>query len=207
MSMLKKVYVELLNKYSKNEALIQKQWNEIQHNYTKNNRHYHNLTHLSNLLKELQEVKETIEDWETILFTLFYHDIIYNALKSDNEEKSAELATKRMQQIGVNQSMISKCVRQIIATKSHSASDKSDTNYFTDADLSILGYSWEAYHTYFQNVRKEYAIYPTFLYNRGRKKVLKYFLQMDRIYKTDYFFNKLEVNAKLNLKRELELLS
>ena len=112
-----------------------------------------------------------------------------------------------MQQIGVNQSMISKCVDQIKATKSHSASDNFDTNYFTDADLSVLGSSWNTYQTYYKNVRKEYSIYPTFLYKRERKKVLKHFLNMDRLYKTKYFFDKLELNAKQNLTKELELLS
>ncbi len=205
--MLKKVHLKLIRKYSKNESLILSLWKEIEFNYSKKNRYYHNLTHLSNLLEELGSVKDNIADFETILFTLFYHDIIYNSLKSDNEEKSTVLAAKRMQQIGVNQSMISKCVDQIKATKSHSVSDNFDTNYFTDADLSVLGSSWNTYQTYYKNVRKEYSIYPTFLYKRGRKKVLKHFLNMDRLYKTKYFFDKLELNAKQNLTKELELLS
>lgn len=205
--MLKKIHSELIQKYSKKELLIQSQWNEIEFNYSKRNRYYHNLTHLSNLLKELEYVKDKINDWETILFTLFYHDIIYNSLRSDNEEKSAQKARDHMATIGVDSTKILKCYNQIIATKSHNKSEESDTNFFTDADLSILGYDQTSYQNYFQNVRKEYAIYPSFLYNKGRKKVLLHFLNMERIYKTKYFFEKLEVKAKQNLKRELELLS
>ena len=79
-------------------------------------------------------------------------------------------------------------------------------NLFTDADFSILGAHWETYSIYSQNVRKEYSIYPDLVYNPGRKKVLKHFLEMTRIYKTDYFYSKLEELAKCNLLGELDTL-
>src|SRR5690606_36924476 len=138
-------------------------------------------------------------NWETILFTLYYHDIIYNPLKSDNEEKSAALAEKRMKQISVSFDTINQCKKQILATKGHNKSIDSDTNYFTDADLSILGQPWETYSIYYKNIRKEYSIYPDFVYNTGRKKVIRHFLAMERIFKTDFFFNKFETQAKRNL--------
>ncbi|MFD2921463.1 hypothetical protein ACFS6H_17175 [Terrimonas rubra] len=102
--------------------------------------------------------------------------------------------------------MISNCAAQILATKAHQASTDPDTNYFTDADLSILGQPWEVYETYYKNVRKEYAMYPDFLYNPGRKKVLQHFLSMDRIFKTNHFFGLLEAPARANLQREWTLL-
>lgn len=137
------------------------------------------------------------------MFTLYYHDIVYNTAKSDNEEKSAVLAKKRLQQIHVQQEKIAFCVQQILATKSHIQTTNSDTNYFTDADLSILGQEWETYLSYLKNIKKEYAIYPDKIYNAGRKKVLKHFLNMDRIFKTDIFFNQFEAQAKKNLTNEL----
>lgn len=45
------------------------------------------------------------------------------------------------------------------------------------------------------------------MYNRGRKKALKHFLEMDRIFKTDYFFQKYENQARINLQKELEILT
>ena len=152
------------------------------------------------------EVKGEIKNWETILFTLYYHDIVYNSLKSDNEEKSAEFAEKRMKQISVSHETIELCQRQILATNSHMKSTDSDTNYFTDADLSVLGQTWKTYSLYYKNVRKEYSIYPDLIYNPGRKKVLNHFLKMDRIFKTGFFHNKFEIQAKQNLQKEIELL-
>jgi len=203
---LKETFIQLLKNYTDNDSLINELWTEIEKSYSSKNRFYHTLQHLDNLLGQLTEIKDEILNWDTILFTLYYHDIIYNSLKSDNEEKSAELAQKRMNQISVSDEQIARCKKQILATKSHTQSTDSDTNYFTDADLSILGQPWEIYALYYKNVRKEYAIYPDFVYNPGRKKVLNHFLEMDRIFKTTYFYDKFEMQAKENLIKELTIL-
>ncbi|HOY41742.1 MAG TPA: hypothetical protein PLX60_07765 [Chitinophagales bacterium] len=206
MSNLKEIFSNLLINYTTNSSLINELWDEVEKNYSGKKRHYHTLLHLENLLTKLTEVKSEIQNWESILFTLFYHDIIYTALKSDNEENSALLAEKRMQQLSVSNDIIERCKNQILATKSHSKSTDSDTNYFTDADLSVLGQPWEIYSLYYKNVRKEYAIYPDFIYNTGRKKVIQHFLSMNSIYKTDYFYNQFEKVAKENLMKELSYL-
>jgi predicted metal-dependent HD superfamily phosphohydrolase len=206
MSDLKEIFSNLLINYTTNSSLINELWDEVEKNYSGKKRHYHTLQHLENLLTKLTEVKSEIQHWESILFTLFYHDIIYTALKSDNEENSALLAEKRMQQLSVSNDIIERCKNQILATKSHSKSTDSDTNYFTDADLSVLGQPWEIYSLYYKNVRKEYAIYPDFIYNPGRKKVIQHFLSMNSIFKTDYFYNQFEKVAKENLMKELSYL-
>jgi predicted metal-dependent HD superfamily phosphohydrolase len=205
--MLKKTYIQLLKNYSSDTILIETSWNEIETNYSDKKRYYHTLDHLENLLIQIQEVRTKIEDWDSILFTLYYHDIIYKAVKSDNEEKSAIFATNKMHQIGVPNQIIENCKEQIIATKTHFESPNTDTNYFLDADLSILGQSWDLYSAYYKNVRKEYAIYPDLIYIPGRKKVLNYFLKMGRIFKTNYFYSKFEEQAKYNLQKELETIS
>tara|TARA_R110000868_G_scaffold227988_1_gene480946 strand:+ start:73 stop:753 length:681 start_codon:yes stop_codon:yes gene_type:complete len=204
--MLRETFIKLMTKYTADKDLINVLWAEIEKNYSSKKRHYHTLQHLDNLHSQLTIVKREIKNWETILFTLYYHDIIYSSTKSNNEEKSAELAEKRMKKISVSNEIIEQCKKQILATKSHSKSIDSDTNYFIDADLSVLGQSWETYSLYFKNVRKEYGIYPTFMYNSGRKKVLNHFLSMDRIFKTDFFYNKFETQAKQNLQQELQSL-
>ena len=143
---------------------------------------------------------------KAVLFSLYYHDIIYNPLKTTNEEKSAAFAENRMQMIGVPQMTIENCVRQILATKKHLLSIDNDTNIFIDADLSILGQPWNVYANYYMQVRNEYSLYPDLIYKPGRKKVLQHFLQMERIFKTDVCFTTFELQAKENLQKELELL-
>jgi predicted metal-dependent HD superfamily phosphohydrolase len=203
---IKITFFSLLAPYTQEEHLISDFWQEITTNYSAKNRHYHTLQHLENLLQQLNSVKSKIQHWETVLFSLYYHDVIYNPLKSDNEAQSAALAAKRMAQIGVPTTIIEACTQQILATKSHTATTDNDTNYFMDADLSVLGLPWEIYSDYYKNVRKEYSIYPNILYNPGRKKVLNHFLSMEPLFKTDFFYTAFEQNAKENLQKELEKL-
>jgi predicted metal-dependent HD superfamily phosphohydrolase len=204
--MIKETFIKLIDNYTTDTRLGTQLWNEVETTYSSKKRHYHTLAHLENLLQQLLAVKTKIKDWDTVLFTLYYHDIIYNPLKTTNEEKSAEFSENRMQLVGVPQPIIDNCVNQILATKKHNLSADSDTNIFTDADLSILGQPWELYEQYYKQVRKEYAFYPDLIYIPGRKKVLQHFLQMKQIFKTDYFFERFEGQAKENLKEELQQL-
>ena len=179
-------------------------WQEVQKQYSKSGRYYHNLSHLDNLLEELQLVKNEISDWETIIFSIAYHDIIYNPLKKDNEERSAGLAFTRLGSINVPSQQAEKCKQQILATKSHALSDDMDTNYFTDADLSILGAPPSRYKVYTEQIRREYKYFPDLLYNPGRKKVLTHFLEMPAIFKTVFFRDKFELPARGNIAEELK---
>lgn len=202
--MLKETFIKLIANYSEDINLAKELWLEIENQYSCEGRYYHTLTHLENLLQQLNEVKAGIQHWDTVLFTMYYHDIIYDAQKSDNEEKSAELAVERLGKLSLQEEQIALCKEQILATKSHTQSTDRDTNYFTDIDLSILGQDWQSYSLYFKNVRKEYSIYPDLMYNSGRKKVLEHFLGMEKIFKTDFFNKKYELQAKQNLLSELK---
>jgi predicted metal-dependent HD superfamily phosphohydrolase len=204
--MLAKEFAEAVSRYSNDTALAGKLWDEIEKSYTAKKRYYHNQSHLENLFKELESVKEFIKDWDCIIFSIAYHDIVYNTLQKDNEEQSATRAEQQLVRIGFPSERIRKCIRQILATKGHAVSNDQDTNFFTDADLSILGAPSEVYEVYCKNIRKEYSYYPDLVYKPGRKKVLQHFLSMEKIFKTDRFFTKYEGQARKNLSAELDML-
>lgn len=201
--MLKELFLSLISQYTNDADLRHKLWLEIEENYSGKKRHYHNLNHLENLVAELTELKTVANNWDAIVFAIFYHDVVYKAHRKDNEEQSALLANKHLQQLNCQAALIDQVNKLILATKSHQLSDDADVNLFTDADLSILGKDWETYHTYCSNVRKEYAIYPDLLYKPGRKNALKHFLSMNRIFKTEHFYKKYEESAKKNMEREI----
>lgn len=205
--MLPSIFTQLLKNYTSDESLIKQLWSEIKRYYTSKDRHYHTLLHLQNMHTQLLAVKEEINDWDTLVFSLFYHDVVYSATRKDNEEKSAALAEKHLMQFSYPEEKIQLCVQQILATKSHSICTGSDANFFIDADLSVLGADWPVYEQYAKAIRKEYSIYPDLLYKPGRRKVLLHFLAMSGIYKTAYFREQYEVNARENMKQELELLN
>jgi predicted metal-dependent HD superfamily phosphohydrolase len=203
---LQQLFSDTASMYNNDTTLTQKLWTELVERYAERQRHYHTLLHLENLYIELSAIKDLFLDWDSIVFALFYHDVVYKATANDNEEKSAILAMNRLRQLGVVENKIKKCEQAILATKAHSTSHDGDINFFTDADLSILGKPWAVYEAYFKNVRKEYSIYPGLIYNPGRRKVLRYFQQMERIFKTEHFHGLYEEQARENLAREISIL-
>ena len=201
---LKDVFTELGYSYAADEQVCFRLWKEIETKYSSKKRYYHNLSHLNMLLDHLTACRPIIHDWDTVLFSLFYHDIIYNVTRKDNEEKSAALATKRFQQINYPELQTEKCRRQILATRTHDPDDDPDTAFFIDADISILGQKRHVYEEYCRQIRKEYSIYPDIIYKPGRRKVITHFLQRERVFKTDVFFERYEIQARENLQWEAD---
>lgn len=203
---LQEKFTDLCLPFSKDQKLINGFWKEIETKYTERGRHYHDLFHLENMFLELENVKNKITDFNSVSFSVFYHDIIYDATSKSNEEKSALYAADRLHKLNLDEDLISNINTQILATKSHQKSEDTDTDYLLDADLSILGKDLPVYLEYTRKIRKEYAIYPDLLYKPGRKKVLRHFLELDTIFKTEDFRNKYELKARENMTTELQLL-
>jgi predicted metal-dependent HD superfamily phosphohydrolase len=204
---LKIVFFNLCGTYTSQSGLMEECWLEIEASYSSRNRYYHTLSHLQNVMDELTASQQDISDWHVMQFSVYYHDIVYNALKNNNEEKSAALAESRMQSLQVPTEKITKAKLLILATKGHHVSSDPEINIFTDADLAVLGKPWNVYSEYARQIRKEYSVYPDLIYNPGRKKVLNHFLSMERIYKTDLFFQRYETKSRSNMEKELKELS
>lgn len=202
--MIKLMLELILEQHKCGSSQIDAMWAEIEKQYSARSRHYHTLTHLDNMILQLQEVKPAIEHWDAIVLAVAYHDIVYNPLRSNNEERSAAIAVERLTAAGVHSATLARTHRHILASKTHKMSTDQDTNYFIDADLSVLGAGRDVYEAYAMNVRKEYRYYPDLLYNPGRKKVLRHFLDMPRIFKTEQFYLNFETKARQNLLWELE---
>lgn len=201
---LKNIWTKLVSEYTADKEIGALYWEEICKNYTHPSRYYHNLEHIESMVNELNYVKNQIEDFDSLLFSVYYHDIVYDATSTQNEEESARIAKERMAELGCSEEKIRRVGAQILATKSHKTGQNHDTDYILDADLAVLGRDWKDYREYAQKIRKEYHVYPDILYNPGRKKVLIHFLNLPRIFKTDHFYNIYEQNARENMQRELE---
>ncbi len=206
--MIKQAYLAQVVQRGVLPAHAEELWQEIETAYTEAGRHFHDLSHLEYLFAELEPL--AFDDRETLLFSLVYHDVVYDVsqhmVQHDNEERSAAVAERHLTRIGYPPQKIEHCCRQILATKYHKVSPDSDTNLLTDADLSILGQPWPVYDAYRQNVRKEYMIYPDSIFVAGRRKVLHHFLAMEPLFKTEHFRERYEQAAKENMKKEISLL-
>lgn len=177
---------------------------EIVKRHSERHRAYHGLGHLRALFNVLEPVWDEIEDPARVELAIWFHDIIYKPLRSDNEPKSAELAVKRLSRCGVDPNLIGRVDLLIRATAKHQdgGSDKDDA-LFLDADFSILGAPPEIYADYVAGVRKEFRLVPAPLFKAGRAKFLQHALAQDRIFHTDYFEKTYGSQARENMQREL----
>ena len=199
--MLNNKFKTLCQNFTKDEKLITQLWEEIRSVHSKKNRYYHTLEHLEHIYEELEILNLT----PLLEFAIFYHDFVYDTQRNNNEEQSALLAQKRLKQLEVPRELNEKVFKLIIETKTHESLNENN-KLFLDADLSILGSNEKTYQQYIQNVRKEYNIYDDATYLSGRRKVLKIFLDKERIYESKHFYELYEKQARKNLTNELNSL-
>ena len=204
---LKHEFISLISEYV-NSNDCNAFYEELARAYNGNNRHYHNLNHIAHMLNLLNDVEAYVFDLDTLKLAIWYHDVVYSSRKNDNEEKSAELAKNRLKSFNFDEKLIEIVQNLIISTKKHQVilTENADNAFLLDIDLSILGSQWETYLEYSKKIRKEYAIYPNFMYKKGRKKVLSHFLEREQLYFTEYFRSKLELQARENVAKELNML-
>jgi predicted metal-dependent HD superfamily phosphohydrolase len=201
---LKFKWINLLEELKANLKVGEKIFLNIINSYSVPERHYHNLNHIQQVLAIAEEMKLLAKNSQAIQLAAWFHDIVYLPENQDNEEKSAVYAEDILSQLQVDYPTINLTKELILNTNSHKYdSDNIDIKIFLDADLSILGSASSEYQIYAQAIRQEYAWLSNEEYHQGRKKVLRNFLSRERIYLTEYLFNKLEHQARLNIQAEL----
>jgi predicted metal-dependent HD superfamily phosphohydrolase len=204
---LRAQWVSLASPRTPNPALIESLFDSIVEHYSASERAYHNLSHIQSLLALSESLLDKVQNRDALYFAIWFHDVIYDTKRSDNEEKSAEFAAEALASLGVPEQTITTTREMILATKHHRASDLSwDMNAFLDLDVSILGAPEDVYKEYSAAIRKEYSWVPDFLYRKGRMKVLNDFLGRARIYNTVEFSAKYEAQARHNIAEELRTL-
>jgi predicted metal-dependent HD superfamily phosphohydrolase len=82
---------------------------------------------------------------------------------------------------------------------------------FLDADMAVLGKSWEAYQYYASLIRQEYKYVPHDLYCEKRAEILQSFIgsvggDSKTVYLNEHMREALEDRAIANLKREIAIL-
>ena len=173
--------------------------------YAEPSRHYHNQSHVAELLKQFAPVRHLARSPQEIEIAIWFHDAVYDTRKSDNEEQSAEWARTHLTNAGAESSAIQRVVDMIIATKTHQSENK-DALLLLDIDLGILGAPPPVFERYDEAIRKEYHWVPDETYRAGRLQVLAGFNERERIYRTDHFHDRLEAAARANLQRKIEAL-
>ncbi len=181
--------------------------NEVLAAYGEPGRFYHTELHLAEMTMLLAEHRDKLESYENILFACLYHDVVYDATRSDNEEASAALWRRDAGRLELGPEQTEQVSILINATKKHQpANDSFDMRFFLDADLAVLGSGPARYHDYLVAIRREYAHVPENAYREGRIAVLKKFLARPQLYFTETAQQRFEAQARQNLADEIRLL-
>ena len=79
-----------------------------------------------------------------------------------------------------------------------------DARYMVDIDLSSFGLSWEEFLLDSQHLRQENPQISDTDFYRNQGEFQHCLLARDRFYRTDYFYQRMEAQARENLARYFE---
>jgi predicted metal-dependent HD superfamily phosphohydrolase len=169
--------------------------------YSEPHRHYHSLQHLQECLAHFSQAAGSAIHPGEVEIALWFHDAIYELRGKDNERLSADWARQALQAAGAASDAQARVHALIMATCHQATPTEPDQQLLVDIDLAILGADPARFAQYDQQVKAEYSWVPGFLYRMKRKEVLQGFLKRPHIYSTHHFRQKLEAQARLNLKQ------
>ena len=178
--------------------------------YSQPGRFYHGVPHLEHVLNLYDEV-EAGPGWEyplEVRLALAFHDFICVPGAKDNENKSAEVARRTINEFYTDGGVdIGHVCDMIEMTACHGSTLLqyciNDEKMMFDVDMAILGGSPGVFAEYEDNIAAEYSIFPVELYKAGRKQFLEGLLLNESIYLSLYFRDKLEKKARNNIENAL----
>lgn len=172
--------------------------------YSAPGRHYHNLAHIEDCLAALARVDNlSAAEREILSEAIWWHDVVYDATRSDNEELSARLAEQN-----VREELGREVGRLIRLTQTHDVEPHDRLGaILISIDLSILGAAPARYDAYAAAIRNEYGHVAESDYRAGRARVLRHFAARPFIFPDAGFAEAYDRQARENIARELASLS
>lgn len=171
--------------------------------YGEAHRGYHNLEHIEFCLAEFDRSRQYAANPMVVEMAIWFHDIIYDTHRHDNEAQSAKLAGNELARLGCTDDFIQAVQRAIMATVHNGIVPASqiDEQLICDIDLSGLGQEWWEFASDSCNIREEYSWVPEADFRRERAKILQIFHDRKPLYYLPYFQQRYETTAKCNLAR------
>jgi predicted metal-dependent HD superfamily phosphohydrolase len=171
--------------------------------YGEPHRAYHDATHIGACLAIFDQVHALATHPAEVEAALWFHDAIYDTHASDNEARSAILASDLLGKAGVPADRIERIADHINATRTHESTSQ-DGKLVIDIDLSILGSDPATYDRFEAAILREYSWVPEDAFRAGRAAVLRSFLDRPAIY--THLADRYDARARANLTRALSSL-
>lgn len=190
-------------------SLPPQQLAELEAAYAQPPRAYHNVGHVQAVLYHYRDVADG-PGWKQpceVAMAVLYHDAIYEAGRSDNELRSAQLAVAAIQRwlpdAGVDAARVAELI-ELTARHGQLRAEELDADaaLFLDSDMAILGAPPEVFDAYDRGITQEYSgKVPGFLFRINRRRFLKGVLAQPRIFFSDFFHERYDAAARANLRR------
>lgn len=171
--------------------------------YGERHRHYHTAAHILDCLEKFALLHASVPHPDAVELAIWFHDVVYNPYRNDNEARSAQWAGQFLHDNAANTALIERTSNLILATCHDAPANDPDAMALIDIDLSILGSSEDHFSVFEQAIRREYRWVPGPLYRRRRGEILQSFLDRKRIFLTDDFHHRYEAQARVNLANTL----
>ena len=167
-------------------------------------RAYHDLAHLDEVLHRIDLLAGEADQPDLVRLAAWFHDAVYDPQASDNEERSAEVATVALADLGLAPDVVDEVARLVRLTTTHVvATGDRDGAVLCDADLAVLASDGLRYQSYVEGVRREYAHLDDQTFARGRSDVLHRLLDRPQLFTTSYGRREWEQRARANVAAEL----
>ncbi|HKS15700.1 MAG TPA: N-methyl-D-aspartate receptor NMDAR2C subunit, partial [Planctomycetota bacterium] len=96
-----------------------KTWKALAARYREPHRAYHTLVHIAHCLDELDDVRKQARDPIAVEMAAWYHDAVYDTRSKDNEARSAELAARDGDAMGLDKDRRDRVTALILASINH----------------------------------------------------------------------------------------
>jgi predicted metal-dependent HD superfamily phosphohydrolase len=188
-----------------NSPTSRTEWAAVVAAWSEPHRRYHDLAHLAAVLGLVGELGGAAADPDAVRLAAWYHDVVYDPERSDNEEVSAQRARAGLRGL-VTDERLDEVERLVLLTAGHDPAP-GDTNgaVLCDADLAVLAAPPESYAAYASAVRLEYGHLGDQEFTSGRIAVLEHLLALPTLYRTEAALP-WTGTARANLTTELTLL-
>jgi predicted metal-dependent HD superfamily phosphohydrolase len=178
-----------VDQYGHHPHIVNRVWDLLRGFYNEPGRAYHTMAHISwclDLLREFFPEKKRPDWYNRVELALWFHDVIYDPKRKDNEARSARVLIGAAAMLGLDPSMAMDASEDVVATKhvgffmpAHEA-----TRWVLDIDLASLGFDPATFDRNSAQIREEYSFVPEDAYRAGRKAILQGFLDRPQIYLT-----------------------
>lgn len=140
-------------------------WNE-------SHRHWHDINHLTSLTEDIDNQyknKVSEKEYEKLILTAVFHDIVYDPTKNDNEEKSAQFFENVC--IDKTNPDILEIKQAILDTKDHKSTNNISEK-FNKLDMGIVEKGYDELLKWEEGIHEEYK-FAGDKYKEGRLQFLE----------------------------------